>query len=209
LHLISYYQLSNWEQEFGKDELLLEVFMEQITQTTKQKKGFSMNFTKRKKILILVGMFALLAVTGFLNFTLNQEPRPTGGGQQTTQSFFTTFHAQRADERAASIAILTSMSAADSGYSAEIRANAAQQLLTFLAAIQYENTTEGLIKAQDFDDAIVMKTNGNVNVVIKSDADRDKQTEVVPNILRVIRDQWGADTFGEFDIERVFVSFMA
>jgi len=181
--------------------------MEQIT---KQKRGFSMKFTKRKKIFILVGMFALLAVTGFLNFTLNQSGAPTGGGgQQTSQSFFTTFHAQRADERAANIAILTSMSAADSGYSAEIRTNAAQQLMTLLAAIQYENTTEGLIKAQDFDDVIVMKTNGNVNVVVKKDADRDAQATLVPNILRVIRDQWGTDTFGEFDIERVFVSFMA
>jgi hypothetical protein len=182
--------------------------MEEIT---KQKRGFNMKFTKRKKIFILVGMFSLLAVTGFLNFTLNRDSSPTGGGggQQTTQSFFTTFHAQRADERAASIAILTSMSAADSGYSAEIRANAAGQLMTLLAAIQYENTTEGLIKAQDFDDVIVMKTNGNINVVVKSDADRDGQAAFVPNILRVIRDQFSAETFGEFDIERVFVSFMA
>ena len=172
--------------------------------------GSKMKFTKRKKIYILVGMFALLAVTGYLNFTLNRGGTPTGGGGfQSSQTFFTTFHAQRADERTASIAILTNMSAADSGYSAEIRANAAQQLLTLLAAIQYENTVEGLIKAQDFDDAIVMKTNGNVNVVVKSDADKDKQKEVVPNILKVIRDQWGTETFGEFDIEKVYVSFMA
>ena len=168
-----------------------------------------MNFTKRKKIYILVGMFALLAVTGYLNFTLNRGDAPVGGGFQSSQTFFTTFHAQRADERSANIAILTSMSAADSGYSAEIRANAATQLMTLLAAIQYENTTEGLIKAQDFDDAIVMKTNGNVNVVVKSDANRDKQAEFVPNILKVIRDQFNTETFGEFDIERVYVSFMA
>jgi len=181
--------------------------MEEIA---KQKRGFNMKFTKRKKIFILVGMFALLAVTGFLNFTLNRGTNQVGGGgMQTSQTFFTTFHAQRADERAASIAILTNMSAADSGYSAEIRANAGQQLLTLLAAIQYENTVEGLIKAQDFDDAIVMKTNDNINVVVKSDADKDKQKEVVPSILRVIRDNFSTATFGEFDIERVFVSFMA
>jgi len=178
----------------------------------KPKRRFNMKFTKRKKIYILVGMFVLLAVTGYLNFTLNRgggEVGGGGGGQITSQTFFTTFHAQRADERAASIAILTNMSAADSGYSAEIRANAAQQLMTLLASIQYENTTEGLIKAQDFDDAIVMKTNGNVNVVIRSDATHDEQAVFVPNVLRVVRDQWGTSTFGEFDIERVFVSFMA
>jgi len=168
-------------------------------------------FTKRKKILVLVGMFTLLAITGYLNFTLNRGSTQVGGGggQQTSASFFTTFHAQRADERAASIAILTSMSAADSGYSEEIRANAGQQLMRLLASIQYENTTEGLLRAQDFDDVIVTKTNNNINVVINKDADRDMQATLVPNILRVIRDQFDTATFGAFDIERVFVSFMA
>ena len=76
--------------------------MEQIETTETKKKGnkFRMQFTKRKKIFILVGMFALLAVTGYLNFTLNRGSTPVGGGgQQSTASFFTTFHAQRADER--------------------------------------------------------------------------------------------------------------
>ena len=169
-----------------------------------------MQFTKRKKILILVGMFALLAVTGYLNFTLNRGgAQQVGGGVQTSASFFTTFHAQRADERAASIAILTNMSAEDSGYSQEIRANAAQQLMTLLASIQYENTVEGLIKAQNFEDAIVMKTNDNINVVVQKEATRDEQALLVPSILRVIRDQFNTETFGEFDIEKVFVSFMA
>lgn len=169
-----------------------------------------MKFTKRKKILILVGMFALLAVTGYLNFALNRGNAPVGGGgQQSSQTFFTTFHAQRADERAASIAILTDMSAEDSGYSEEIRANAANQLMTLLSAIQYENTVEGLIKSQNFDDCIVMKTNDNVNVVVKAEATRDEQALLVPNILRVVRDQFSTETFGEFDIEKVFVSFMA
>lgn len=166
-------------------------------------------FTKRKKILILVGMFALLAVTGYLNFALNKGSQPAGGGVQSSQSFFTTFHAQRADERAASIAILSSMAAEDSGYSAEARANAAAQLMTLLANIQYENTVEGLIKAQDFEDAIVMKTNDNINVVVKGDLNKEEQAEFVPNILRVIRDQFDTETFGEFDIEKVFLSFMA
>ena len=183
--------------------------MEEIVEQPKKGRKFKMKFTKRNKVLILVGMFALLAVTGYLNFTLNRGSAPAGGGLQTSQSFFTTFHAQRADERAASIAVLTSMSAEDSGYSAEIRTNAAKQLMTLLASIQYENTVEGLIKAQNFDDAIVMMTNDNVNVVVKAEATRDEQSLLVPNILKVIRDQWGADTFGEFDIEKVFVSFMA
>ena len=169
-----------------------------------------MQFTKRKKILILVGMFALLAVTGYLNFALNKGgSTPAGGGTQSSASFFTTFHAQRADERTASIAILTSMSAEDSGYSETIRNNAANQLLTLLANIQYENTVEGLIKAQNFEDAIVMKTNDNINVVVKADATREEQAQFAPSILRVIRDQYSAEAFGEFDIEKVFVSFMA
>ena len=186
--------------------------MEQISeQITEPKRGGKMRFqfTKRKKILILVGMFALLAVTGYLNFTLNRGSAPVGGGVQSTQTFFTTFHAQRADERAASIAILSGMAAEDSGYSADIRENAAKQLMTLLAGIQYENTVEGLIKSQNFEDAIVMMTNDNVNVVVKAEATRDEQALLVPNILRVIRDQWGTETFGEFDIEKVFVSFMA
>lgn len=167
-------------------------------------------FSKRKKIFILAGMFALLAVTGYLNFTLNKGADQVGGKDyQSSASFFATFHEQRADERASSIAILTSMSAEDGGYSADIRANASQQLITLLASIQYENTTEGLIKAQNFEDVIVMKTNDNINVVIKKEATRDEQSLLVPNILRVIRDQFDTAAFGEFDIERVYVSFMA
>jgi len=190
--------------------------MEQITTQKKESKGgdfmgkMKMQLTRRKKVLILVGMFTLLAVTGYLNFSLNRGSTQVGGKDfQSSQSFFATFHAQRADERAASISILTSMSAQDSGYSAEIRANAANQLMTLLAAIQYENTTEGLLKAQNFEDAIVMKTNDNINVVIKKEATRDEQSMLVPNILKVIRDQYAQASFGDFDIEKVYVSFMA
>ena len=166
-------------------------------------------FTKRKKILILVGMFALLAVTGYLNFALNRGSQPAGGGVQSSQSFFTTFHAQRADERAASIAILSSMAAEDSGYSAEARANASAQLMRLLAGIQYENTVEGLIRAKNFEDAIVMTTNDNINVIVKGDLTMDEQRDIASLILKDIKSNYSEDVFGEFDIEKVFLSFMA
>lgn len=165
--------------------------------------------TKRKKIFILVGMFALLAVTGYLNFALNKGGSPVGGGTQSSATFFTTFHAQRADERAASIAILSSMAAEDSAYSAEARANAAAQLMALLANIHYENTVEGLIRAKDFEDAIVMKTNDNINVVVKGDLNKEQQEDCMPSIFGIILEQFNAGEFGEFDIEKVFVSFMA
>ena len=185
--------------------------MELVQEEKKGRGRMKSLFTKRKKIFILVGMFALLAITGYLNFTLNRGgTAPAGGGVQSSATFFTTYHAQRADDRAASRAILVSMSAPDSGHSEAVRANALAQLTMLDANIQYENTVENLIKSTGFADAITIKTtNDNINVIVKGDLTRDEQAEFVPNILRIIRDNFDTNLFGEFDIEKVFLNFMA
>ena len=196
--------------------------MEQIKQTKKRgdwfgrfKNGFKNSFksewTKRRKVFILVGMFALLAITGYLNFTLNnQSAKPVSQRTYSTANFFTMYHAQRMDDRAASIAVLSSMAALDSGYDAATRANAAAQLSALLANIQFENNTEAAIKAQGYQNVIVMKTGNNINTIVQKNATLEQQAAVQDNIFREIRDQFLANSsFGKFDIEAVKLSFIA
>ena len=162
-----------------------------------------MQFTKRRKIYILVGMFVLLAVTGYLNFALNNNATTVGGASGgQNQDLFVMFRETRTSERDANKAILQAIAGAESGYTEEAKTAAAQQLLELMQNIQFEDVCEGLILRNGYANVIVTRSNENVNVLVKNPT--QLQEYEVANILKVVKDNF----LGEFDVEKVFVSIV-
>ena len=116
-------------------------------QDARNERGKSkMQFTKRRKIYVLVGMFVLLAVTGYLNFALNGNASKVGGLDKDYQSDLFGFYIEtRTAERNANKAILQNIASAESGYTEEAKTQAALQLLELMQTINFEDTCEGLI----------------------------------------------------------------
>lgn len=127
---------------------------------------------KRKKMLILTGMFVLLIVTGYLNWTLNSGTPDVGGGggagAGTQQHMFVTFRQVRQTERASQLAMLEHMALATSGFSETARTQAEQQILALQTSMQFETTGEGLIRAMGFQDAVVSQVGQNINVLVRN-----------------------------------------
>ena len=168
-----------------------------------------MEFTKRKKIYILVGMFALLAVTGFLNFSMNNQTTTVGGGVTTNQDFFVMFTQTRTAERAANKAILQNIASNESNFTQEARTRAANDLMNLMNVITFEDTTEMLITRHGFQNVIVTKTNDNVNILVRSATELEGQERevAVANIFGVIQSNFPGGS-AALDIERVFLSFI-
>ena len=141
---------------------------EEFTRKSRRKISFRGMFSKRRKMLILSGMFVLLIVTGYLNWALNTDSPTQGqqGGGQAQHSIVVMRNA-RVSERTTQLAILHNMATSEA-YSDAVRENAANQRLAVLEAIAFETAAEGLLKSTlGFQDAIVLRNGENINVVIR------------------------------------------
>lgn len=123
--------------------------------------------SKKKKVFILVGMVALLVLTGVLNIVLNNVVDVDGTDTSTTYSdFFVSFKVERETWREQSILYYDAIIASSqSSKDAKDNAEAARQAL--IDASETERTLEGLIKGLGFADAIVTSTTQNINVIVK------------------------------------------
>lgn len=175
---------------------------ENISAKPKRKRNWRGGFLRRRKMLILVGMFALLIVTGYLNFALNSGGTPevgAGGGGQQQQNMFQMFRTTRAAERASQLAILENM-ATSQAFSAEARANAETQKLELLAAMEFERQAEYLTRAAGFTDVVVSKNGQNINVLVQNP---ENITPVQATQIRLILDGVANRTI---DIDNIFIS---
>ncbi|MCL2229417.1 MAG: SpoIIIAH-like family protein [Firmicutes bacterium] len=167
---------------------------------SKTTSGVKTLFTKRKKYLVLSVMFVLLFVTGYLNFTMNNNSVQTGGGgAQMETNLFNMFRSTRADNRTRDIMIYENLIA--TSQNASTVASAEARLLEIRANVAFETTAEGLILAQDFQDVIVNKENGFVNVLIRASENITRvQAAQIVSILQSIR--------ADLDIDNMFISIM-
>jgi len=160
--------------------------------------GFKTLFTKKRKFLILTSMFVLLCVTGYLNFALNKAPSQYTGGQ-ANQSLFVMFRNARADERTRDILIYENLIATSTN--AETVLSAEAKLMEIRANVAFETAAEGLILAEQYDDVLVNRSNGFVNVLIKKDSNIDRiQAVKIMSILQSIQP--------DLDIDNVYISIM-
>ena len=154
-------------------------------------------FSKKKKIIILTIMVALLVVTGYLNIALNNNvTQPTS--TTSNLDFYDSYRETRDTKRQESIALYDAI-IADSTSSAEAKADAEAKRQELIEALEAELTIEGLIKKLGFDDAVLTSTTEKINIVVKAKAEDITKAQinqiciivkdsldVVPDNIRVI-----------------------
>ena len=144
--------------------------------------------SKKKKIIILSAMVALLLVTGFVNVALNSS---ISSGVQETQAsstnanFYTTYRNEREATRTQEIQFYDSIIASATS-SAQAKEEAELNKLTLITQMEKELVTEGIIRGKGFEDAIVTTSSSNVNIFVKS----SELTSVeVAQITSIVKEQ--------------------
>lgn len=153
--------------------------------------------SKKKKIIVLSVMVALLVVTGYLNIALNNSATQTVSTTQTSD-FYTTYRQDRETSREAAILYYKAI-IADETSSQEAKDLAEKSRQELVDAMEKELIIEGLIKGVGFEDVVLTTTSENINVVVKAKAEElteaqleqialivEEQTKKSPDNIRVI-----------------------
>lgn len=139
---------------------------------------------KKKKIIVLVGMIALLVVAGGLNIFLNLYNKggdaPVSGN--TYGNFFETYRVDRQTTRDQTVLYLDAIIGNEAS-SAEAIANAEASKLELTKNMEVELVLEGLIKSLGFEDAVVTNSTENVNIIVKA---KELTSEQAAKILDVV-----------------------
>ncbi len=125
--------------------------------------------TKKKKIVILSCMIALLAVTAVFNFVFTTSSVDDDAVALTSANYFAQYRTERLNTRNEELLQLDAIISQSEANSAERKE--ALSLKTELTEItEKELLLENLIKAYGFEDAVVVigLDSGNVNVITKS-----------------------------------------
>ncbi len=125
--------------------------------------------SKKKKILVLSCMIALLAVTAIFNFVMTTDVNTQSSAVITNANYFSQYRSERQTTRNEELLQLDSIiSAAETG-STE-RADALSMKIDLTTITEQELLLESLIKAYGFEDAVVVigLQSNNVNVITKT-----------------------------------------
>jgi len=128
----------------------------------------------------------------------NQAPEVGSAGQQA--NLFNVMRQTRSDSRETQIAMLTSMALNDSGFSEDGRRDAERQKLELMNIINFENGAESLIMTEGFQDAVVNKSEGNINVIIRNP---EEITQSQADKIKMHLDTVMQSTI---DIDNIFIS---
>lgn len=131
--------------------------------------------SKKKKVVILSCMIALLAVTAVLNFVLSGS---SVNVDSTSTAYFTEYRSQRSSSRNEQILQLDKI-IQDSLEDSAVKEDALNQKLQLTAITEKELKLETLIKAYGYEEVVVTMnvTNPNVSVIVK-DAEFDQNDAV-------------------------------
>lgn len=140
--------------------------------------------SKGKKIFILLGMVVLLLVTGYLNVSLNSSQSVEQTSTIQTANFFTTYRADKKSTRDLQVSYYQSI--VNSSTDASQVADANAKIMEISAIMNTEVLLEGKIMAAGFDDAIVTTSDGNYNVMVKSNGITANE---VAKILAILVDE--------------------
>ena len=124
---------------------------------------------KKKKIIILTGMVALLVLTGVLNIVLNltaDDGALNVSGTDVYTDFFTSYRDYRTESREQTLTYYEEVLASETS-SAEAKAEAEAARQQLMESMETELTLEGLIMSLGFEDGIVTSTTENINVIVK------------------------------------------
>ena len=151
--------------------------------------------TKKKKIVLLSVMVALLIASGVLNFVLTDTGIQDNYDGGETLSVFAEYRENRVATRDEEIMILDSI-IADPNSSAEAKASAEQLKLEICRNMETELVLETQIKSKGFADAIVTISSSSISVAVDqaeiSSQEREQilsivvsETGMSPSIVRI------------------------
>ncbi|MCM1367435.1 MAG: SpoIIIAH-like family protein [Roseburia sp.] len=141
--------------------------------------------SKKKKIIVLASMVALLVLTGCLNYFLNRPATSQNVGAENTQvysDYFTMSRTDRSASRSETVMYYEAIKASEAS-SEEAKASAEKELAALVACMETEQRLETLIKALGFSDCLVTVGEENVNVILKSDALTDQEVAQVLDVV--------------------------
>ena len=148
--------------------------------------------TKKKKIVIISVMIALLLLTGYVNVALNSgitNKMVTQTSSSSSANFYTTYRNEREATRTQEIQFYDSIIASASSTN-EAKKEAEENKLQLISQMERELVTEGIIRGKGFEDAIVSSSSANVNIFIKSN---ELTSEEVAQITKVATEQMNVE----------------
>ncbi len=148
--------------------------------------------SKKKKIIILSVMIALLLVTGYVNVALNSSlssELTTTTSTTTSANFYTAYRTEREATRTQEIQFYDSIIASATS-SESAKAEAEQNKVALIAQMEKELVTEGIIRGKGFEDAVITTSSSNVNVFVKS---AELTSSEVAQITTVVTEQLGVE----------------
>ena len=123
--------------------------------------------TKKKKVFILLGMVALLVVTGCLNLFLSKGTEEVPTSSYESASFLTSYRASKLETRQTMMEYYDSIIASSTDAEQITETNA---LISDLASrMEKETVLEGMIMASGYSDAVVTNSDDSYTVMVKSD----------------------------------------
>ncbi|MGN1100370.1 MAG: SpoIIIAH-like family protein [Christensenellales bacterium] len=138
--------------------------------------------TKKKKIILLSVMVALLVVSGVLNFVLSGVPVTDNDPNVSVANFFSEFVTDRESTRNLTMLELKSIIESEST-SAEAKSNAESMLLKICSNMETELVLESLIKAKGFNEVAVAIGSTNINVMVEA---KELTSEEVAQIVNIV-----------------------
>ena len=161
---------------------------------------------KARKIALMTRLLALLVVTGYLNFSLNQNAVNINAGTKTETNMFITLKENRQDARLARQLLLEDI-IANSGSSAEARSKAEAELAALASEIAFETNAENMITAQcGYDEVIVSRNDNKLNVIVKGDGEVSEEN--LQKIAKILATVMGKDRLEPEKGDALFISTM-
>ncbi len=151
----------------------------------------------KKKQVLIVGIAAMVAIAGYLNFSYGNsengpgetlgEVRLVSNDSSDTSDFFSEARLEREIGRSQSVASLQTM-VQDTSTSAEGRAMAEAEMVKLSRLSETESSVESMIMAKGFSDAVVYINDESATVIVK--AEKLEEADVA-KIVDIITGQTG------------------
>ena len=123
--------------------------------------------SKKKKIFVLIGMVALLVVTGCLNMFLANDGQELEQTNYTSASLLSSYRASKLETRNSMLELYDSIIETSTDGEQITQTNA---LISNLASrMETETVLEGMIMASGYEDAVVTNSDDSYTVMVKSD----------------------------------------
>lgn len=142
---------------------------------------------KGKKIALFVSMVLVLGVAAVLNVLLltSSSDDTSATDDSAVSSFFATSRADRLSTRTYEIEQLDNILLLEGDEYAESRANALEQKMAIVEAMDLELLLETLLMAQGYDDVYVAVSTSSdtINVIVSKDALEHEDTVRIYNVI--------------------------